>query len=166
MNEVMSPSLGVMQAYKRRAGNRHCVGDGRKMTVREISQATGCDASAIYARIQHGWKGSDLLRPYRQKLFDCGGQMLTIKQIMQATGLSEAAVRARIARGKKGKALLRKERKNVAAPRSSTMVIACRIADEYPDRLPTTKEIRELYPMAAQSAERWLTALREARKRA
>ena len=45
------------------------------------------------------------------------------------------------------------------------MVLAIRIADAFPDRLPTTKEIRKLYPMAEQTAERWLTAVRAARLR-
>lgn len=165
---MLTASLGYTgRAYKPRRGNRFDVGDGRALTAREISLETGIDPSAIYARIKNGWRGSDLLRPYRRKLFDCGGgEKLTIKQIMQRTGLGEAAVRSRISRGVKGRALLRKERKDLAAPRSSTMVLAIRLADEFPDRLPTTKEIRQLYPMCEQTAERWLTTMRAARERA
>lgn len=137
------------------------------MTAREIALTINCDPSAIYGRLQSGERGPALLRPIRRKLFDCGGgEMLTISQIIRRTGLSESAVRSRISRGVKGAALLRKERKDMAAPRSSTMVLACRLADAYPDRLPTTKEIRQLYPMVEQTAERWLTALREARAKA
>ena len=164
MTTMLAPSLGIRRAYKPRAGTRHDVGGGVKMTAREIALASGLNPSAVYARLKHGDTGETLLRPLRQKLFDCGGgEMLTIKQVMQRTGLSESSVRSRISRGVTGRALLRKERRDAAAPRSSTMVIACRLADAYPDRLPTTREIRELYPMTATSAERWLVALRAAR---
>lgn len=165
---MLTPSLGYTgREYKTRGGQRHDVGDGRMLTVREIAFESRCDVSAIYARLAKGWSGSRLLTPPRVKLFDCGGgEMLTIKQIMQRTGLGEAAVRSRISRGVKGRALLRRERRNLAAPRSSTMVIACRLADRFPDRLPTTSEIRRVYPMCAQSAERWRTAIASARSAA
>ena len=167
MNAILAPSLGYTgRAYRPRKGERFDAGDGRMMTVREITLATGLDPSTIYARLGKGERGLDLLRPLNRKLFDCGnGERLTINEIILRTGLSESAVRSRISRGVKGKALLRKERKDAAAPRSSTMVIACRLADVYPDRFPTTKEIRALYPMCPQSAERWLAAFRAARAR-
>lgn len=134
------------------------------LTAQQIAKIAGCDTSEIYGRIANGDKGEALVRPLRSKLFDCGnGEMLTIKQIMQRTGLGETAVRSRISRGSKGKALLRKERRNMAAPRSSTQLIACLIADAFPHELPTTKDIRAVYPMCEQSAERWLTVFRAAR---
>lgn len=161
---MLAASLGYTgRAYRPRRGERFDVGGGRMLTARAIALEAGCDVSAIYCRIAAGDTGSALLRPRRCKQFDCGGEMLTIKQIMQRTGLAESAVRSRISRGVKGAALLRKERKDAAAPRSSTMVIAIRVADEYPDRLPTTKELRALYPMSAAAAERWLAAVRAAR---
>lgn len=168
MNAILTPSLGYTgRAYKPRKGERHDVGNGRMMTVREIALASGTNTSAIYGRLANGDTGVALLRPLRVHLFDCGnGEMLTIAQIMQRTGLGDSAVRSRISRGVKGAALLRKERKDMAAPRSSTMVIACKLADEYPHDLPTTKEIRAIYPMSAQSAERWRRALQAARARA
>jgi hypothetical protein len=164
---MLVASLGYTgRPYRRRGGERYDVGNGVMMTVSEISMASGCDRSTIYGRIAAGDTGPALLRPLRAKLFDCGGEMLTIKQIMARTGLSEPSVRSRISRGVKGGALLKKERRDMAAPRSSTMVLACRLADAFPDRLPTTKEIRRLYPMAEGTAERWLAALRAARDRA
>lgn len=168
MSAILAPSLGYTgRAYKPRKGERFDVGNGRMLTVRQITLETGLDPSTIYARLAKGELGQDLVRPLRRKLFDCGnGERLTVKEIMLRTGLAETAVRSRISRGVKGKALLAKGRKDAAAPRSSTMVIACRLADAYPDRLPTTKEVRAIYPMCAQSAERWLTALRDARQRA
>lgn len=166
MNAILAPSLGrTCEPLRTRRAQRFDTGTGHRMTVSEIARATGCTDSSIYARIETGDTGPALLRPRRCKLFDAGGELLSIKQIMQRTGLGETAVRARIARGATGRALLRKGRKDAAAPRSSTMVIACRLADRYPDRLPTTKEIRAIYPMTRQSAERWLTALRAARQK-
>ncbi len=166
MHGNLTASLGTPIVPKGRMGERFDCGDGRMWTAREIALQTGCELSTIYARIPNGWTGVDLLRGLRQKLFDCGDETLTIKQIMERTGLGETAVRNRLARGVRGRALLRKERKNLAAPRSATMVIACRLADAYPHRLPTTKEIRALYPMEPATAERWLAALRAARARA
>lgn len=162
---MLTASLGYTgRPYAARGGERHDVGDGRRLTVREIALEARCDVSAVYARLAKGWTGRKLLVPTRRKLFDCGGgRMLTIKEIMLQTGLGESAVRTRISRGVKGSALLRRERRNLAAPRSSTMVIACRLADQFPDRLPTTREIRRIYPMCDQTAERWRTALRAAR---
>ena len=163
---TLVPSFGYTgKPYKPRSGQRYDVG-GRMMSVREIAFASSTNVSVIYARIASGESGTALLRPLRCKVHDCGGELLTIKQIMARTGLGEAAVRSRISRGVKGAALLRKERKDAAAPRSSTMVIACRLADEYPHELPTTKEIRALYPMGVASAERWRRALQAARERA
>ena len=158
--------LGLRYPNKSRGCKLHDVGDGRWMTARQIAAEARCDVSLIHSRIHAGKTGAELLKPRRVKLFDCGGELLTVAQIRQRTGLGEAAVYSRIARGVTGKALLRKERRDLAAPRSSTMVVACRLADAYPDRLPTTAEIRKLYPMCAQSAERWLAALRAAREKA
>lgn len=166
MNAVLTPLIGCApKRRKGRPGRLIDVGDGRRLTARQIALETGCGVSAVHARIAAGQQGRELLRPRRAKVFDCGGEFLTVKEIMLRTGLGESAVRARISRGVTGKALLRKERRDAAAPRSSTMVIACRLADSYPDRLPTTREIRQIYPMSPQSAERWLTALRAARSR-
>lgn len=165
MNAILSASLGYTgRRYKCRNGTRHDVGNGRMMTVREIALASGTNTSAIYGRLAKGDTGARLLRPLRLHTFDCGnGELLTIPQIMERTGLGESAIRSRISRGVKGKALLRRERRDMAAPRSSTMVIACRLAAEFPDCLPTTKEIRAIYPMSAGAAERWLATFRAAR---
>lgn len=163
MNAVLAPMLGIRHAYRPRKGERFDVGDGRVMTVREIVLASGTNPSAIYSRLKRGETGEKLLRPLRRKLYDVGDRRMTLGQIMQSTGLSESAARSRISRGVTGAALLRKGRHDMAAPRSSTMVIACRLADAYPDRLPTTREIRAIYPMTPTSAERWLAALRAAR---
>lgn len=168
MSAVLSPSLGYTGLpYKPRKGERHDIGNGRMMTVREIALASGTNTSAIYGRLKNGDRGAILLRPLRLHAFDCGnGEFLTIPQIMKRTGLGESAIRSRISRGVKGAALLRRERKDAAAPRSSTMVIACKLADEYPHELPTTKEIRALHPMSVGAAERWRRALQAARARA
>lgn len=165
---MLTASLGYTgRKNRRRHGETFDVGDGRRMTARQIALATGLNVSAIYGRLEKGDRGAQLFRPARRKAYDCGGGlMLTVKEIQARTGISEASVRSRISRGVTGAALLRKERRDAAAPRSSTVVVACRIADMYPDRLPTTKEIRALYPMSAQSAARWLTAFRVARARA
>ena len=159
--------LGIARPYRIRGGERHDVGGGRMLTVRQIALQSGCEPSAIYARLHRGVTGVALLASRVTKLYDCGnGQKLTVKQIMQRTGLGEASVRSRISRGVTGRDLLRKERRDAAAPRSSTMVLAIRIADAYPDRLPTTKEIRALHPMSVGAAERWRRALQAARARA
>lgn len=166
MNMSFGASLGTVARRKGRAGKLYDVGGGRMISARQIAMETGCQVTTVHARVQHGWKGADLLRPRREMLYDCGGgEFLTVKEIMRKTGLGESTVRSRMARGAKGKDLLRKERKDMAAPRSSTMVLACKLADAFPDRLPTTKEIRRMYPMAEGTAERWLAALRAARER-
>lgn len=167
MNAVFAGSLGYTgRRYKSRNGARHDVGDGRLLTAREIALLTGCNVSAIYGRIENGDTGASLLRPLRCKRYDCGGESLTVKQIMQRTGLGETAVRSRISRGMKGAELLRHGRRDMAVPRSPSMVVACRLAAAFPSRLPTTKEIRAVQPMSAGAAERWLAALRAARDRA
>lgn len=164
MTQVVA-MLGIARPYKRRKGRMHDVGGGRRLTVSQIAYEVGCRPTTIHGRIAAGESGSVLMRPLRRKLFDCGGEMLTVSQIMRRTGLSDGAVRSRISRGLKGAELLRRERKDAAAPRSSTMVLALRIADAFPDRLPTTKEIRKLYPMTPQTAERWLASVKAARER-
>lgn len=167
MNNSMTASIGRVTRRKGPSGKLYDVGGGRMISARQIALETGCQPTAIHARLERGWRGPDLLRPRREMVYDCGGgEMLTVREIMRKTGLGESTVRSRMARGAKGKDLLRKERKDMAAPRSSTMVLACKLADAFPDRLPTTKEIRRLYPMAEGTAERWLSALRAARDRA
>lgn len=166
MRISLGASLGTVTRRKGRAGRLFDVGGGRMLCARQIALETGCNPSAVYARVANGWSEKDLLRPRREKVFDCGKEWLTIKQIMRRTGLSESAVRSRLGRGETGASLLRtKVRRDMAAPRSSTMVLACKLADAFPDRLPTTREIRRLHPMAEGTAERWLTAMRAARGR-
>ena len=157
--------LGIRYPYKSRGGAKHDVGGGRMLTARQIAMESGCPPTTIYARLHAGVTGPDLLRPLRVKLYQVGDEWLTLAQISQRTGLAVDSIRSRMSRGVKGAALLRKERRDMAAPRSSTMVMAIRLADAYPDDLPTTKQIRKLYPMAEHTAERWLTALRAARAR-
>ncbi len=162
---ILAPTLGIMRPYRARGGELHDVGNGRRLTARQIAMEARLEPSLVYSRLKRGVTGDELLRPKRLKFFDVGnGEKLTVSQIMQRTGLSEASVRSRISRGYTGKRLLQKGRKDMAAPRSSTMILAVRLADAFPDRLPTTKEIRKLYPMCAQTAERWLAAMRAARE--
>jgi transposase len=163
---TISASIGMVADYRPRRGARYDCGDGVLRTVQQIARHTNCDVSAVYARIAKGWTGQDLLRQRQTKLYDCGGERLSVKQISVRTGVSEATVYNRLARGLRGKELLMKktDRRDRATPRSPGMVLACKLADAFPDRLPTTAEIRKLHPMAAQTAERWRTALRAARE--
>ena len=162
----LTGQLGIRYPYKSRGGAKHDVGGGRMLTARQIAMESGCPPTTIYARLHAGVTGPDLLRPLRVKLYDVGGgERLTISQIARRTGLAADSIRSRMSRGVKGAALLRKERRDMAAPRSSTMTIALRLADQFPDALPTTAQIRKVYPMSDTSAERWLAAMRDARAR-
>lgn len=170
MSTVLTPSLGtptigprhrVLGGAKRAA--EYDVGDGRRMTARQMARHSGVDLPTIYARLRRGVRGADLLLPKRAKRYDVGGgELLTIHQIMLRTDLSKAAIQSRLSRGVTGADLLRRERKDLAAPRSSTMVLACRLALAFPDRVPTTKQIRALRPMTPDAAERWQAAYRAA----
>lgn len=162
---ILAAHLGNLRVYKPCAGARHDVGGGLMLTVSQIAKRSGCQPTTIYARINAGRMGAELLRPSRVKSYPVGDELMTISEISERTGLAADSIRSRLARGVKGRGLLRKERRDLAAPRSSTMTLAIRLADRFPSRLPTTAEIRKLYPMSAQSAERWLTSLREARRR-
>ena len=66
MTTMLAPSLGIRRAYKPRAGTRHDVGGGVKMTAREIALASGLNPSAVYARLKHGDTGETLLLTYSQ----------------------------------------------------------------------------------------------------
>lgn len=165
---TLAGTLSTPADYLPRKGERHDCGDGVMRTASEIALITGCGVSAVHARIANGWTGADLLREKRTKLYDCGKERLSIRQIAERAGVSEASIRSRIARGVRGRNLLLKggDRWEPAAPRHPSMVLACRLADAFPDQLPTTAEIRRLQPMSPQSAERWRNALRAAREAA
>lgn len=168
MSAMLTPTLGNASGYTPKPGARHDCGDGVWRTVSEIAAETGCTWSAIHARIAKGWTGKDLLRQRCRRLYDCGGEVLSVQQIAARAGVSESSIHTRLARGVRGKGLLVKAgcRRDQAGPRSPTMVLACRLADAFPDELPTTAEIRRMQPMSAQTAERWRTALRAAREAA
>lgn len=153
---------------KRSNAMRFDCGDGVMRTAQQIARIANCDVSAIYARIAKGWMGIDLIRQRQTKLIDCGSERLPVKEIARRTGVSEATVYNRIARGMRGKELLMRktDRRAHGGPRSPTVVLAVKLADAFPDRLPTTAEIRKLHPMVPQTAERWRNALRAAREAA
>ena len=93
-----------------------------------------------------------------------GGEMLTSREIAERIGGTQHNVRTRVAKGWKGEALLVPvfERRKPGKPRAATAVIAYTLARTFGSRIPTTKEIRDLYPMEESTAAHWRNTIREA----
>lgn len=163
---LLSP-LVVTTTPRRSRHRTHDVGGGRRLTVPQIARLAGVTEGAIYDRLNKGWTGRDLLRGLREKLYDVGGgERLSIKQIAERTGLATHTIRSRLARGWRGAELLvpNQERRRGGIARTPTQITALKLALAYPDRLPTTAEIRRLAPMSHTSAMRWRNAMRQARE--
>lgn len=108
----------------------------------------------------------------RLRRFDCGSRgKLTVRQIAALAGVTEKAIWGRIARKVSPENLTAPPYQSVrgeirTACRSPVVVIACRLAKAFPDRLPTVEEIMRVQPMVRRGALRWRQALDEARRRA
>lgn len=55
-------------ALEERRGKKYDVGDGRKLTAREIATEIGLSETSVRGRIRRGSRGSDLLRPPKKIL--------------------------------------------------------------------------------------------------
>lgn len=159
LSPILSAPLG-----KRERGKRYDCGGGLLLTVAEIAERTGTSPAGIYRRIKKGQRGPELLRGPRTKLYDVGGERLSLRQLCERTGLSESSMYNRIARGWTGRELLLKntDRRRRGMARSPTQFIAFRLAWEFGESLPTTKEIMRVQPMSHASAMRWRNAMRQA----
>lgn len=148
-------------------GERFDCGGGLRLTAQQIATRTGCGLSAVYRRIEKGWRGEDLLRPRKEHLYDVGGgRRMTVRQISERTGISLGTVHSRLARGWRGAELLvrNQERRRRGEPRGPGQVIACKLALAFPDEVPSVAAIRRVHPMSEAAAQRWRCALRLARE--
>lgn len=94
----------------------------------------------------------------RPKRYDVGGgEMLTVREIADLVGVNYGTIRQRISVGWEGPHLLlpKGDRRKPRKPRTRSMLIACTLAIEFGRRLPTTQQIREVFPMEADAAEDW-----------
>jgi hypothetical protein len=94
--------------------------------------------------------------------FDCGKfGRLSRSQIAAVAGISTTAAAQRINNGWKGERLCAPKRSGNYHKRGkvcrSTMVIAAKIARQFPDRVPSIKEIVRVHPMAESTARNWQT---------
>lgn len=93
--------------------------------------------------------------------FDCGKYgRLTRSQIATIAGISRAAVAHRIAAGYTGERLCVSQKAGIAKRGvvcRATMVVAAKIARQFPDRVPTVPEIMRAHPMAESTARNWQT---------
>lgn len=97
-----------------------------------------------------------------ERLYDCGKYgRLSRSQIATVAGISTKAVAVRLNGGWKGESLCAPKRSGCNRKRGvvcrSTMLVAAKIARRFPDRVPTTKEILEVHPMAESTARNWQT---------
>lgn len=104
--------------------------------------------------------------PVTAKRYDVGdGTMLTCREIaMRVKGATQQTIRNRVNNGWKGEALLNPldVRRNEGRPRTTTAVIAYKLARKFGSKLPTPAEIRSVHPMAETTATYWRNAIREA----
>jgi len=108
------------------------------------------------------------IRKARGRKYDCGKHgKLTVSQIARLAGTTNKAIYQRIKRGFVCERLceLKYEgRRKIRRPCSNpTILIAVRLANAFPDRVPTTKEIVEVHPMCERNAMRWRQAFAEVR---
>lgn len=108
------------------------------------------------------------IRKARARKYDCGKHgKLTVSQIARLAGTTNKAIYQRIKRGFVGERLceLKYEgRRKIRRPCSNpTILIAVRLANAFPDRVPTAKEIAEVHPMSEGNAMRWRRAFAEVR---
>lgn len=105
-------------------------------------------------------KGKRTGRPPERK-YDCGKYgRLTRSQIATIAGISRAAVGQRIKAGYMGERLCVRQKAGIAKRGvvcRQTMLVAAKIAREFPDRVPTIREIRMVHPMAESTARNWQT---------
>lgn len=99
--------------------------------------------------------------------YDCGkAGKLTAHEIALRVGITVEAARCRVRSGLRGDALAAPAyealRRNRVECRSPLMRKALRIARQFPDRVPSRRELREAYPMSDAAAGKWQNALREA----
>lgn len=97
--------------------------------------------------------------------YDVGDEeMLTVREIADVVGVSYGTIRQRITEGWTGPHLLlpKGERRKERKPRTRSMLVACTLAIEFGRVLPSTKQIREAFPMEEAAAAYWRTAYRQA----
>lgn len=111
--------------------------------------------------------------PARGILYDCGRHgSLTALEIARIAGTSKTAIYKRINTGTRGEALCVRRWANQsnirrdAPPRRHSLVLAIRIAHQFPDRLPEIWEIKKLRAMSDKNAQIWRQAIATARKAA
>lgn len=96
-----------------------------------------------------------------ERKYDCGKYgRLSRSQIATVAGISTTAVAQRIRSGYTGERLCIPAKSGYAKRGvvcRSTMLIAAKIARQFPDRVPTFKEIMRVHPMAESTARNWQT---------
>ena len=95
------------------------------------------------------------------RLYDCGKYgRLSRAQIAVVAGISTTAVAQRIRSGYTGERLCLPAKAGFSKRGvvcRSTMLVAAKIARQFPDRVPTLKEIMRVHPMAEATARNWQT---------
>lgn len=106
-------------------------------------------------------------------IYDCGKYgWLTAKQIAGIAGTSKTAIYKRVKANARGEALCdrrwanQSKVRNNSPPRRHSLVLALRIAVQFPDRLPTIEEVQALRTMSRQNATVWRQAIATAWKAA
>lgn len=94
--------------------------------------------------------------------------MLTTREIAKIIGGTPHNVRARISKGWKGEHLLVPlfERRRLGVARTTTQVIALKLAHAYPHKIPTVKQIQQVHPMSNATARYWRNAIKLAQEEA
>ncbi len=129
-----------------------------------IDELPGASPAAVVAASRRHAGG----RPPRT--YDCGRYgKLTVRQIADIAGITIHGVQVRLRRHWKGEQLclhISESRRIGWRKRgcsSPTMVLALRLALNFPDRLPTADQIRAIHPMTRDNATHWRSAIRDAR---
>lgn len=96
-----------------------------------------------------------------ERKYDCGKYgRLSRSQIATVAGITNTAVRQRINSGYTGERLCLPAKAGFSKRGvvcRSTMVIAAKIARQFPDRVPSVPEIMQVHPMAKSTARNWQT---------
>lgn len=94
--------------------------------------------------------------------------MLTTREIAEIIGGTPHNVRARISKGWKGSHLLIPlfERRRLGVARTTTQVIALKLAHAFPHKIPSVAQIQAVHPMDKTTARYWRNAIKQAQEEA
>lgn len=92
------------------------------------------------------------------------GEYLTTREIAKVIGGTAHNVRARLAKGWKGEALVLPlgERRHPGVARTTTQIVAYKLALKFGRKIPTPKQIMAVHPMEETTATYWRNAITRA----